>query len=279
MECPNCGNTCRTYSRKCVRCGAAIPPLQYLLEETGVVERSAPIATASRRSQGATPRLARLGDRLVAVILDSMVIASAFAVICAWSFRKWGVYNGNDLHLTTASLLIAGSLGAAVEFLYLWILEGCFGATLGKIIVGIRVARTSVRSGLAASAIRNALRIVDGIGFYFVGAIAAGCSRFRQRLGDIIADTVVVEEVFTPFTKVVAVALWLAALTGAGFSLPKVCSAEFSSQPPPYFADTIVKVGYTADSGYLCAFGLRIDLHRDYATLPNGVAIVDSSPQ
>jgi uncharacterized RDD family membrane protein YckC len=208
-----------------------------------------------------------------------MVIFGAFAIICAWSFRRWGVYSGNDLHLTTASLLMAATLGAAVEFLYLWVLEGCLGATLGKIIVGIRVARTSVRSGLAASAIRNALRIVDGIGFYVVGAVAAGCSQFRQRLGDIFAGTVVVEEVFAPGTKLLAVVLWLAALTGVGFSLPKVCSAEFSSQPPPYFADTVVKLGYTEDSAYLCVSGLRIDLHRDNAARPQGVAIVNSSSQ
>jgi uncharacterized RDD family membrane protein YckC len=216
---------------------------------------------------------------MVAVVLDSMVILGAFAIICAWSFRRWGILNGNDLHLTSASLLMAGTLSTAVLFFYLWILEGCFGATLGKIIVGIRVARITAHSGLVASAIRNALRIVDGIGFYLVGAVAAGCSQFRQRLGDMFAGTVVVEEAFPAGAQLVAVVLWLAALAGAGFSLPRVCSDGFSSQPPPYFAGTIVKLGYTADSAYLCVSGLRIDLHRDYATRPNGVTIVDSSPQ
>jgi uncharacterized RDD family membrane protein YckC len=276
MECPSCGNSLGNYRRRCRRCGATIPPGQYLLEESGVVERSAPITTApARRLQRPTLRTASLGDRLIAAVLDSMVVLGAFTIISAWSFKRWGISNGDEFHLTSASLLMAGALSAAVLFLYLWLLEGCFGATLGKTIVGIRVARTS----LAASAIRNGLRILDGIGFYAVGVIVAGCSQFRQRLGDIFAGTIVVEETFAPGTKLVAVLLWLAALTGAGWGLPRVCYAEFSSQPPPYFAGTVVRLGYTADSAYLCISGLRIDLHRDPAPLPNGVATVGSSPR
>jgi uncharacterized RDD family membrane protein YckC len=208
-----------------------------------------------------------------------MVVLGAVTIISAWSFRRWGVSNGDEFHLTGASLLMAGALSAAVMFLYLWLLEACFGATLGKTIVGIRVARTTDRSALAASAIRNGLRIVDGIGFYVVGVIVAGCSQFRQRLGDIFAGTLVVEESFASSTKLVAVLLWLAALTGAGWGLPRICYAEFSSQPPSYFAGTVVRLGHTADSAYLCISGLRIDLHHDPAPRPNGVATVDSSPR
>jgi uncharacterized RDD family membrane protein YckC len=257
-----------------------MPSLQYLLEESGVVERSAPITTApATRLHRLTPRTATLGDRLIAAVLDSVVVLGAFAIISAWSFRRWGVSHGNDFHLTSASVLMAGTLSAAVLFLYLWLLEACFGATLGKIIVGIRVARTTAGSIVAASAIRNALRVVDGIGFYVVGAIVAGCSQFRQRLGDILAGTVVVEETFAPGTKLVAVLLWLAALTSAGWGLARVCSAGFSTQPPPYFTGTVVQLGYTADSAYLCISGLRIDFHRDYVSRPNGVVTVDSSPR
>jgi uncharacterized RDD family membrane protein YckC len=280
MECPSCGNSLGNYRRRCRRCGATIPPGQYLLEESGVVERSAPITTApARRSQRPTLRTARLGDRLIAAVLDSMVVLGAFTVISAWSFRKWGISSGDEIHLTGASILMAGVLSAAVLFLYLWLLEACFGATLGKTIVGIRVARITDRSGLAASAIRNGLRIVDGIGFYLVGVIVAGCSQYRQRLGDMFAGTLVVEETFALGTKLVAVLLWLAALTGAGWGVPRVYYADFSSQPPSYFAGTVVRLGYTADSAYLCISGLRIDLHRDPAPLSNGVATVDSSPR
>lgn len=184
--------------------------------------------------------------------------------------------NGADFHLMSASLLVAGTLSAAVMFLYLWLLEACCDATLGKIVVGIRVVRTTARSRLVASAIRNALRIVDGIGFYLVGAMVAGCSQLRQRLGDILAGTVVVEETFPFSTKLVAVVLWLAALTGAGWGLPRD-SGAVSTQPPPYFARSVVQLGYTADSAHLRVSRLRIDLRRDPAPSPKGVATFDSS--
>jgi len=243
-----------------------------------MVERSAAITTApAQRLQSATSRIASLGDRLIAAVLDSMVVVGAISIIIAWSFRRWGISNGDEFRLTAASLLMAGTLSATVLFLYLWLLEGCFGATLGKFIVGIRVVRTTGRASFGASATRNVLRIVDGIGLYAVGAIVAGCSQFRQRLGDILAGTIVVEETFTVRTKLVAVVLWLAALTGAGWGLSRACSAGFSSQPPSYFAGTVVQLGYTADSAYVCISGRRIDVHRDPALRTNGVATVDSS--
>jgi uncharacterized RDD family membrane protein YckC len=276
MECPKCRKDITNYSRQCGFCNATIPPGQYLLEESGIVERSTPAATdaspSAQRFQRSAPRTASLGDRLIAAALDSIVVLGAAIVISTWSFKRWGVSVGDDFLLTRASLFMAGTLSATVLFLYLWILEGWFGATLGKVIVGIRVARITTRGALSASAIRNALRIVDGIGFYLVGAVVAGCSRLRQRLGDILAGTVVVEESFAPSTKIFALLLWLAALTGAGWALPRVYSAGSSNQRPPYFADTVVQLGYTADSAYLHVPGLRIDLRPDAAARPNGVA-------
>jgi uncharacterized RDD family membrane protein YckC len=279
MECPKCRKDIANYSRQCGFCNATIPLGQYLLEESGVVERSAPSATtgatSARPFQRVAPRTASLGDRLIAAVLDSIVALGAAAVISVWSFKRWGVSSGVDLHLTSASLLIAGMLSATVLFVYLWLLEGWFGATLGKVIVGIRVARIGDHSGLAASAIRNALRIVDGIGFYLVGALVAGCSRMRQRLGDILAGTIVVEEMFSLSTKLLAVVLWLAALTGVGWGLPRVWCAGFSAKHPPYFADTVVQLGYTADSAFFSISGLRIDVRRD--PRPSGIAPGDSS--
>jgi uncharacterized RDD family membrane protein YckC len=212
-------------------------------------------------------------------MLDSVVVFGAFSIISAWSFRRWSISNGDEFHLTGASLLAAGSLSGGFLFLYLWLLEAAFGATIGKIIVGIKIVRINARSSIAASAIRNVLRILDGIGFYVVGAIVAGCSQLRQRIGDILAGTIIVEETFPMGTKLLAVMLWMTALTGAGWGLPRVYSAHFSNQPPPYFAGTVVQLGHTANSAYLVIAGLRIDLRLDPAPSPNSVTTVDSSLQ
>jgi hypothetical protein len=111
MECPNCRNDVANYSQRCGFCNATIPPGQYLLEESGVIERSAPTATTAtataRRLQRPTPRTASLGDRLIATVLDSMVALAAFTIIGVWSFKRWGFSNGDDFHHCPISLPVA----------------------------------------------------------------------------------------------------------------------------------------------------------------------------
>src|SRR5207245_9431977 len=96
---------------------------------------------------------------------------------------------------------------------------------LEKAMAGIRVTRTNGRNALVASAIRNLRRLVDELGFYLVGGLVAGCSRFRQRLGDICAGTAVVEAEFGFGLKTVAVLLWTTVLARAGWALPRICAA------------------------------------------------------
>ena len=117
--------------------------------------------------------MASLGDRFIAFVLDTLALFGVFTVVDAWVFMRWGTVEGSELKLTSASLLIAGILNAVILFAYSWLLEAGFGATLGKAMVGIRVVRTTHRNPLAALAIRNALRIVDGLGFYLVGVLVA----------------------------------------------------------------------------------------------------------
>lgn len=72
-------------------------------------------------------------------------------------------------------------------------MEAAFKATLGKMAVGVRIAAADGSPvGIRAVLIRNGLRIVDGLLFYLVGAVAAWNSPLRQRLGDRVAGTVVV---------------------------------------------------------------------------------------
>ncbi len=113
MECPFCQSQTSVYSKRCNSCGKAIPPGQYLLEESGVVEPAAvdtfeATATAPR-TQGRY-RFARLGDRFIAFVLDTAFLFGLFAIVDAWAFTRWGSVEGSELRLTTASLLIAVTL-------------------------------------------------------------------------------------------------------------------------------------------------------------------------
>jgi hypothetical protein len=72
-----------------------------------------------------------VGDRLIAFSLDSTFLFGVFAIADAWVFMRWGIVEGTELKLTFNALLVAESLNVVIFFLYLWLLEASFGATLG----------------------------------------------------------------------------------------------------------------------------------------------------
>jgi len=215
-----------------------------MLEESGVVEPAVNLLDPYPGQEENTElyRMASLGDRFIAFALDTIFLFGVFAILDAWAFMRWGLVEGLELKLTTASLLMAEFLNGVVLFIYLWLLEAGFGATLGKAIVGIRVVRTVEGNPLVAFAIRNLMRIVDGFGFYLLGAVVAGCSRFRRRLGDICARTVVVEEEFGYAVKILAVVLWAGVLAGAMWSVPRICARNPAKQVR-YLDQVVVEVG------------------------------------
>ena len=203
--------------------------------------------------------MATLGDRLIAFALDSIFLFGVFAIVDAWAFMRWGIVDGTELKLTFAALLVAEALNAAVFFLYLWLLEASFGATLGKAMVGIRIIRTTERNPLAVLAIRNLLRVVDGIGFYLVGAVVAGCSNFHRRLGDICAGTVVIEEHFGSWVKIASIALWTVVLAGAAWSVPRICQTN-AALPSRYLNQVVVQVGRSEKSAYFTVASLHVEV-------------------
>jgi uncharacterized RDD family membrane protein YckC len=250
MECPFCQSQTSVYSKRCGSCGKVIPPGQYLLEESGVVGPAA-VGTAAATAPRAQVqyRFARLGDRFIAFVLDTAFLFGLFAIVDAWAFTRWGSVEASELRLTTASLLIAVTLNAIVLFLYGWLLEAAWGATLGKAMVGIRVVGTRKGRSFSACAVRNVLRIVDGLGFYLVGTVVAACSADRQRVGDIYARTAVIEESFPSVVRVAATVLWIASLASAGWAVPHICSVNRFVRPL-YLSQVIVRVGRSESLAY-----------------------------
>ena len=267
MECPHCHNQTSLDSKNCGSCGGVVPPAQRLLEESGIIAPAFPTTSAppKRRQleQKGDPflRMATLGDRLIAFALDSAFLFGVFAIVDAWVFMRWGIVDETELKLTLAALLVAESLNAAIFFLYLWLLEAAFGATLGKAMVGIRVVQTTERNPLAALAIRNLLRVVDGLGFYLVGAMVAGCSAIHRRLGDICAGTVVIEEHFGYGVKITAIALWTTFLAGAVWSVPRICQTN-AALPTRYLNQVVVQAGRGEESAYFTVAGFHVDIKK-----------------
>jgi uncharacterized RDD family membrane protein YckC len=130
-----------------------------------------------------------VGPRAVAVIIDSLI----FIIFgCCFVFALALAGDGEFEQTGGPAILLQLAFGV-IYYAYFIILEGTSGATLGKRIMKLRVVKVDgSQISMGDAAIRNVLRIVDGILFYLVGAIIIWTSMDKQRLGDRVAKTIVV---------------------------------------------------------------------------------------
>ncbi len=144
-------------------------------------------------------RGAGVGIRAVATAIDTFV----FLLIAIVFFHLWGRDGecSSSVHLTATfnddtTSLCGGPAGGyfAAVFAYWFVFEAAFGATIGKFATGLRVINpfTGSRASIGAVLLRTLLRVVDGLAFYLVAAIAVWASPRNQRVGDMAAKTLVV---------------------------------------------------------------------------------------
>jgi uncharacterized RDD family membrane protein YckC len=126
-----------------------------------------------------------VGRRAVAIIIDMIVLC-----IIGWVLALgMGGSSSTGFNLSGAPALIWFLIALA----YYVVMEVQMGGTLGKLALGLKVVKEGgEKVDWQASIIRNILRIVDGFFFYLVGAIIVWTSKKKQRLGDIVAHTLVV---------------------------------------------------------------------------------------
>lgn len=133
-------------------------------------------------------RYVGVGRRLLAAFVDGAIAFLGFGfAIAALTGGIVSRPDGIEFHLEGGPAFALFALG----FAYFVVMEAALGATVGKLLVGVRVRTTEGgRIGWTASLARNLLRVVD----YFVGlgAVLIWTSPRRQRLGDRAAGTVVV---------------------------------------------------------------------------------------
>ena len=153
----------------------------------------APIDLAAATGQ-ALPR------RLGALIVDALVISLLDAIVNG-TFGVTRVTSGVVPSMTTGGFA-SFTTQTTVDWFWLtllWVayyavLEGLFGATVGKRIAGVRVTDLSGRRiGWQAAILRNVGRLLDALPFlYLLGGILTLNSKQHQRLGDRFAGTLVV---------------------------------------------------------------------------------------
>ncbi len=130
------------------------------------------------------------GNRIVAGAIDVAVVVVLFFIMSALFGDSESDGSSFSVNLTGGPALIYFLLA----LVYYLVPEGLSGQTLGKKIMGLRVVALDGSLSWGKVAIRNILRIIDGLPiFYLVGIIAIVTSKKHQRLGDLAAQTIVVK--------------------------------------------------------------------------------------
>ena len=133
------------------------------------------------------PKLATIGSRFGAAIIDFVIIA----IIFVGFWELWGEHQmateSTDMELTGLPALAF----FAVCFALFPLQEGLTGKTIGMLVMGIKVKRKDLTDATVGnSVVRHIFDVIDC--FFFVGMIVAASNPKRQRIGDIVAGTLVV---------------------------------------------------------------------------------------
>lgn len=128
---------------------------------------------------------AGVGIRALSTIIDGLILGviSGVVAIALGGFAS--------SHASGTQYLWSLILG----FCYYTYFEGSTGATPGKMLCGLKVIKTDgTPCDISAAALRTACRIIDGLVVYLVAAILVWTSDRNQRLGDKMANTLVVRK-------------------------------------------------------------------------------------
>ena len=141
-----------------------------------------------------TYRLAGLGSRCLANFVDFIILffgLYGFAIVISlMGLATGGLFEG----FMGGVFMFVLSMSPFAYFIFC---EGLMnGVTLGKKMAGIRVRMVDgTPVTFAAATARNILRVADFLpGFYFIGIISMFVNPRLQRIGDLVAGTIVVHE-------------------------------------------------------------------------------------
>ena len=193
--CPSCGREQDRPSAFCTSCGAVLDrPAAEASAPSPATSQTATLPPEARQIfPGPTPPKppdhgdvgAYIVRRFVALLVDVIVVGALIAM----SARTW-LTRATNGDLSLGGFLQLGLIVAVALFAYRWLFSGIFGSTPGKLFVGLVVSRNGGgRAGLGRTFVRELLLPLDLI---VIGFLLAAVLPRRQRLGDLIGGTVVV---------------------------------------------------------------------------------------
>ena len=183
----------------CAFCGKEIPTGASFCPACG---KSVAASAASSGSgqlppvpAGAGPNLATEGDRIIAVIIDTILISVVSLVIFIplWLLGGFFGFFGSFAFVFLGPITLLSWL---LWLLYFTYFESTTGQTLGKQLMSIRVVDETTLQHLdfARSLVRNILRIIDWLPFlYLIGFILIATNPKKQRIGDMAARSIVIK--------------------------------------------------------------------------------------
>ncbi|WP_197285837.1 RDD family protein [Nocardiopsis sp. NRRL B-16309] len=159
-----------------------------------------PSAAAAYRSEPGDVNV--VWRRAAQYIIDTVVTGIAVAIVISLAFAVFvplGIAPGQDGALAPWAAVLANTVFAVLAialFLAYWALVPAMsvkGQTPGMMLMGIRIIRGD---GSPVSGARHLVRvlmfIVDGLLYGLVGLVVILASDRNQRVGDMVADTLVV---------------------------------------------------------------------------------------
>ncbi len=138
--------------------------------------------------------LAGLGSRFTAAVIDLLLQSACAAIVIVALVKSIGFSSSTRGYVTGGAIVLTVFV---VLFGYFVLFETLnAGRSPGKALTGLRVVQLHGGPvGVRASVLRNVARLVDWIpGLYGVGAVLILATRNNQRLGDLLAGTLVVRE-------------------------------------------------------------------------------------
>ncbi len=113
-----------------------------------------------------------------------------------------GQLSHEDVYSIIAAFIFAGLVSLLIRWLYFSIMESSVKqGTVGKMILGIKV--TTINGGrisFARATGRFFAKILSSL-FLFIGYIMAAFTQRKQALHDIIAETLVIDRIFVPYSN------------------------------------------------------------------------------
>ena len=131
---------------------------------------------------------AGLGSRFLAVLLDFFIASAIVMLVARLAAMVLPSGLATAFYTTTSFVVLTGY--------HIWFEVRSQGRTLGKRATGLRVVDgRGLPITLEQSFVRNVVRVLDFLPvFYGAGGLVSLIDRDRRRLGDILADTLVVQE-------------------------------------------------------------------------------------